>query len=264
VGEGRGLLASWLAHPLTRGLDLDDPKTTHLRRRIIRQKRFLRRIYEEWYDAVIDALPAGDAAVLELGSGGGFLSERLGGLITSEVFSCPGVQCVIDAHDLPFADAALRGIAMVNVLHHLARPRQFFAEANRCVRPGGVLIMIEPWVTAWSRFVYTRQHHEPFDAETDAWEFATSGPLSGANGALPWIIFHRDRAEFEVAFPEWRIEQIRPMMPLRYLLSGGVGMRSLMPGWSHGLWRGIERLLSPWMGRIALFALIVVRRVERG
>ena len=40
------MLKHWLEHPLTRGLDLDDPRTTHLRRRVLDEKRFLRRIYE--------------------------------------------------------------------------------------------------------------------------------------------------------------------------------------------------------------------------
>ncbi len=253
---------SWLAHPLTRGLDLDDPRTTELRRRIVLDKGFLRRIYEEWYEAIAAVMPAGDAPVLELGAGGGFLAEVMPGVIASEVFPCPSAHCVLDAHHLPFPDGALRGIAMTNVLHHVSNVRQFLDEARRCVRAGGVMAMIEPWATSWSRLIYTRQHHEPFDVDAASWEFASTGPLSGANGALPWILFCRDRRQFEAAFPEWRIETLRPMMPLRYLLSGGVSMRSLMPGWSFGLWRGLERLLSPWMDKVAMFALIVVHRVN--
>ena len=50
------------------------------------------------------------------------------------------------------------------------------------------------------------------------------------------------------------------LMPLRYLLSGGVSMRSLMPGWSFGPWKAFERLLSPWMSYLAMFAFIQVDR----
>jgi hypothetical protein len=35
------LLKKWLSHPLTRGLDIDNPQTTELRRQIIRSKPFL-------------------------------------------------------------------------------------------------------------------------------------------------------------------------------------------------------------------------------
>src|SRR5437764_1132092 len=79
-------------------------------------------------------------------------------LITSDVFAAPGVDRIIDARELPFADASLRAIAMTDVLHHIAEPRRFLVEATRCIRPGGVLTMIEPWVTPWSRLVYRHLH----------------------------------------------------------------------------------------------------------
>ena len=107
------------------------------------------------------------------------------------------------------------------------------------------MAMIEPWVTPWSRFVYTRLHHEPFQPETPSWELPTSGPLSGANDALPWIIFARDRIKFEQEFPQWQIEMIKPIMPFRYLLSGGVSLRGLAPGWSFGMWRQLENASQP-------------------
>ena len=43
-----------LEHPLTKSLDLDDPKTTVLRKRIIQEKPFLRKIYKEWYEWIPD------------------------------------------------------------------------------------------------------------------------------------------------------------------------------------------------------------------
>jgi len=63
---------------------------------------------------------------------------------------------------------------------------------------------------------------------------AISGPLSGANDALPWIIFVRDRLKFEQEFPQWQIELINPIMPFRYLVSRGVFLSNLAPGWSFG------------------------------
>lgn len=256
------MLKTWLAHPLTRGLDIDDPRTTHLRQQIIQDKMFLKRIYQEWYRALVTALPPGEGAVLELGSGGGFMREFAPNLITSELFYWPNVRAVVDGSHLPFADKSLRGIVMTNVLHHLPQPRLFLSEATRCVRPGGVVAMIEPWVTPWSRFVYSRLHYEPFDPEALSWELPTSGPLSGANDALPWVIFARDRRKFEEEFPEWRIELIKPMIPFRYLLSGGVSLRSLAPGWSFELCRGFENALRRWNDRLAMFAQIVVRRLD--
>jgi SAM-dependent methyltransferase len=253
-------IKNWLSHPLARGMNIDDPLTTQLRRKIIREKYFLRMIYQEWYKNIAVAIPLGDGDILELGSGAGFLNDYLPDLITSEVFECLGVDAILDGLFLPFAKQSLRGIVMTDVFHHLPRPRLFLSEATRCMRPGGVVVMIEPWVTLWSRQIYTQLHHEPFHPESKAWEFPNSGPLSGANGALPWIIFERDRAQFMQEFPEWEIQSIRPFMPFRYLVSGGVSMRSLMPGCTFGIWRALETVLEPWQNKLAMFAEIILVR----
>jgi SAM-dependent methyltransferase len=256
------MLKALLTHPRTRGLDIDDPRTTELRRSIIREKPFLRQVYEEWYAAIVANLPPCDGPVLELGSGAGFLRDYVAGLITSDVFPLPGVSAVLDAHSLPFADASLRAIVMTNVLHHLPRPRRFFAEAARCVKPGGRMIMIEPWVTPWSKLIFQEFHHEPFDPDAAHWDFPTTGPLSGANGAIPWVLFVRDRAALEREFPLWQVQAIRPMMPFRYLLSGGVSLRALMPGWTFRFWRRLENRLQPWMNTWGMFAEIVLVRLS--
>jgi SAM-dependent methyltransferase len=249
-----------LAHPLTASLDLDDPATTHLRRHIIASKQFLRSIYDEWYKMLAGALPEGSGPVLELGSGAGYCAQFIPGLVTSEIFPCPGVQTVIDAAQLPFAANSLRAIVMTNVLHHLPNVRAFFFGAARCLCPGGKILMIEPWMTPWSRFVYTRLHHEPLDMDVPDWAFPSSGPLSSANIALPWIVFERDRSKFAAEFPQFSIEQARPFLPFRYLLSGGVALRSLMPGFTHGVWAGLERALQSQRVSLGMFAFISLQK----
>ena len=254
------ILSRILTLPATRGIDLDDPRTTVLRRQIIADKKFLHKVYEDWYEHIARAVPAGGEPVLEIGAGAGFLREHLTGLISSEVFLCPGVDLVADAMRLPFQDRSLRGIVMTDVLHHVPNVRRFFAEATRCVKAGGVITMLEPWVTAWSQVIYSRFHHEPFEPQAAAWEIPAAGPLSGANIALPWILFARDFAQFQKEFPGWRLKSVEPTMPFRYLLSGGVSMRSLMPGWAHRGWRAAENLLQPWMSTWGMFAYLVLER----
>jgi SAM-dependent methyltransferase len=252
------LIRNLLSHPLTRGLDIDSPATTQLRRQIVREKAFLRLLYEEWYRTIQGSLPTVDGETLELGSGAGFMDEFIHGLITSEVFETPGVSIVLDGTQLPFSSRSLRAIVMTDVFHHIPSPRSFLAEAERCLRPGGRIIMIEPWVTAWSRLIYRRLHHEPFEPASELWEFPASGPLSGANMALPWIVFERDRRTFEEEFPALRVRIIRPFMPFAYVVSGGVAMRSLMPGFAYRFWRGLESLSGAAEKSAAMFALIVV------
>jgi hypothetical protein len=120
--------------------------------------------------------------------------------------------------------------------------------------------MIEPWSTPWSRFIYTRFHHEPFEPGAANWEFQPAGPLSGANGALPWIVFERDRASFAREFPTLRLLRVEPFMPFAYLLSDGVGMRSLAPGIAYRVTRWLEGALGPMQAACAMFALIVTEK----
>jgi SAM-dependent methyltransferase len=250
-----------LAHPLARDLDLDDPQTTATRRRIVQSKGFLRQIYFEWYEAVLAALPPTDGPIVELGSGAGFLKDLFPDLITSDILHLKDLSVVLDAKEMPFQTGSLRAIVMIDVLHHLSRPRRFLREATRCVKPLGRLVMIEPWVTKWSRLVYSRLHHEPFDPESREWEFPMGGPLSGANGALPWILFQRDRLQFAAEFPQWGIKSIELQMPISYLLSGGVSLREFAPAKAFARVRWLEARLEPWMDKLAMFAQITLEHL---
>lgn len=252
---------SYLDHPLTRGVDLDDPRNTLLRRQIIQQKHFLHRLYDEWYSLICSRLPESCADVLEIGSGAGYLREFLPQVVTSEVFPLEGVDRVEDATALTFADGSLDAIVMTDVLHHIPNVAQFLREASRTLRPGGRLVMIEPWRTPWSDWVYRNLHHEPFRPDAEDWRLPPGGPLSMANGALPWMVFSRDRGLFERLNPELEIAAVEPLMPVAYLASGGVSMRSLLPGSAYPAVRSVERRVLREKG--AMFALIEVHRLTR-
>ena len=100
-------IANLLQHPLTKGANLDDPKTTFLRLDIIRSKPFLMKIYEEWYNLIKDQYNP-DSEVLEIGSGAGFMKDYILNLITSDLFSIPGVDMAIDAQGIDISDASRR------------------------------------------------------------------------------------------------------------------------------------------------------------
>src|SRR5690606_24924123 len=85
---------------------------------------------------------------------------------------------------------------------------RFLLEASRVLVPGGRLLMIEPWVTTWSTFVFSRFHPEPFRPDVAEWQFPSSGPLSGANGAIPWIVFERDTERFRTRCPDLAVRRI--------------------------------------------------------
>ena len=236
-------------------LDLDSPETTSQRRDLVRNHPYLHALYDYWYSSICAALPDQSGEVLELGSGGGFCSDYIPDLTTSDVFPVPGVDRVIDARELPFRDQSLRAIVGTNVLHHIPDIERFFHEATRCLVPGGRLVFIEPWPTFWSTPIYRHLHHEPFDTRRD-WSIPDGGPLTAANGALPWILFVRDRNEFFSKFTRLHLVSASPRMPLSYLLCGGLERAYRLPGRLFRFMRFLEYGLD-WLG---LFALVVIER----
>lgn len=253
------MLDRLLACPETKRLDLDNPEVTAIRREVIRNRPFLRKIYEEWYGLIAERVPPLPGAIVELGSGPGFLREYVPDLITSDVSTVEGIDQIIDGRQLPFADSSLRAIVMTDALHHLPRVERFFSEAQRTLRRGGRIVAIEPWYTPWSGLIYRTFHHEPFITDATEWAFPELGPLSGANGALPWIVTVRDHSRFEALYPSLRITEIVPFMPFRYLVSGGVSRRSLQPGWMHRAWAALENRTG-LAERAAMFAVITIDR----
>jgi hypothetical protein len=104
----------------------------------------------------------------------------------------------------------------------------------------------------------------PFaDESVDAkagWNLKEAGPVSESNGALPWIVFVRDREVFEREFADLKIVRIRNHTPLRYLLSGGLTLRQLVPSFSYRLVTAVERLLSPLSGWLGMFQTIELEK----
>ena len=239
---------------------IDDIETTLSRRDILKKKEFLRKIYLDWYEIIGSELREGtDETILELGSGAGFLKEVIPDVITSEILEVTHVDVVLDGLFMPFENS-LSAIVMIDVFHHLHDPSVFLQEAINALKKDGLIIMIEPWVTLWSRFIYKNLHHEPFVPTACEWSFPKSGPLSGANGALPWIVFKRDRNIFEQNFSCLRIKKIQPFMPIRYLLSGGFTTRLETPSFLYQPIKQIEAFLKPFMNWLGMFALIVLEK----
>lgn len=257
-GQADGPLQRLWGHPLAKDLDMDSPEAAVARRKIVKSKPFLKAIYSEWYDLIAERVPPGPGAVLELGSLGGFMDEVIPDLVTSDIVWAPGVDIAADGRCLPFKDSALRAIVMTNVFHHIPDVASFLDEAQRCLRGGGRIVMIEPWNTPMSRFLHRHFHHETLDPDTEQWRFPSSGPLSDANAALAWIVTQRDRERMRESWPQLEVKETRPFMPFRYALSGGVTFRSFQPGWTFGLWKALEDTGGSLLPRLGLLALVVV------
>lgn len=238
--------------------DLDDPRRTLQHRDIILSKPSLKRIYEGWYDELMrNSANCPEGKKIEIGAGGGFFKEMYPEIETSDILDLPVVDKVFSAEEMPYAEGELSAIFMINVFHHIPDVRKFLKEADRTLKKGGKIIMIEPGNSPFSRFIYKRFHHEMFDEKRD-WFFPQTGPLSGSNQALPYIVFKRDRKIFEEEFPAFKVESVNLHTGLRYLVSGGLSRSPMLPGFMFGVLKFAESLAP---GLIGMFQTVVVKKV---
>lgn len=200
---------------------------------------------------------------LELGSGGGFFKELHPAVITSDISGINNVDQVIDARHLPFPDESISVIYATHVLHHIPNVSMFFNEVIRCVKPGGGLVLVEPYWSPVGKLFYKRLHPEPYDDQVKEWEFEESGPMSGANQALSYILLKRDRELFQKKWPELRLVYDRPFNGLRYIATGGLWLRPFLPGFAFPILKGIETALWPSMYLFGIHHMFVMRKSKQ-
>jgi SAM-dependent methyltransferase len=262
------MVSNWILNilrlPENAGIDdPDNPDNIFVIRKIIQKKSFLKRIYQEYYYDILKRIQNAPANghVIELGSGGGFLKKIAPQVITTDILAYEGIDLVFSALEMPFLNSSVSAFVMFDVLHHIKDSRLFFKEMSRALKPDGKIVMIEPANTLWSRFIYQNFHHEPFLVH-GIWGFEEGGPLSGANMAIPWIIFFRDSNLFAQEFPELSVCDINIHTPFRYLLSGGLSMRQLCPSWSYPLVKGMELCLTPLNNFLGMFMTIELSKLS--
>ena len=248
---------SWLPNPMEKSAS----QITSERLGFCARKPSLSDIYREWYVLQQMNLSAVQGDKLELGSGAGFIKQVIPDVITSDVIACDAVDLRLDALNV---GSRLRGrlsnLLMVNVFHHINDSQAFLLAASSALRPGGRLIMIEPWLNSWSSLCYRIVGHEPFNPKQEGWVFPSRDPLLDSNQAQAWIVFQRDRAYFEQVFPSLRIITIKPIMPFAYLVSGG---HSTPVGISRAGLKLCRQIEAGWLDRcMGMFALVVIEQAK--
>jgi SAM-dependent methyltransferase len=256
----------WITEPAVRDLDPDSAAQTGAHREVLRNKPLLRQLFQSFYRECrrMDERFFGDCPGkrLEIGSGSSFLKEIFPDVLTSDIKPLPFVDHVARAEKLPFDDESLRAIYAINVFHHLPSPRLFFQELERVLHPGGGVVMIEPYYGPVARILFKRLHtSEGYEMNVPAWESSsTMGAMSNANQALSYVVFVRDREVFQDQFPALELMLDRPHTHLRYILSGGVNYRQLVPNLFGPLLVAAESLLAPLNSLLAIQHTIVIRK----
>lgn len=246
------LLKKVWGNPLTKGVDFDDPQAIRLRHRILKSNPLLRAHYEKWYREFLKPCQetknlGGD--VIEIGCGPSFLDEMIPEVIKTDCVPNPFAGKIVDGMNMDFRDESLRAIFLVEVLHHMSHPGRFLAQAQRCLKPGGRLVMLEPnhdnfFMPAMLKCL---NHYEYFDDTAEDWVNTCDNRFTNANLSLPWIIFFRDQERFRREFPRLRLRSVSYNTFLSYYVSGGMMFRPFLPKFSVPLVNAFEKACAPLM-----------------
>jgi SAM-dependent methyltransferase len=237
-------------------------------RKVWQHKAVLRHLYREQFYELLLAKRSPGPRTLEVGSGPGFLQEIEPAILRTDLLRSPWIHCTVDVHHLPFVTGVFDNVIGLDVLHHLNQPMKVMREVTRVLRPGGRCVLVEPWITPFSRFVYTYLHQERCDLKAQPWheeidQFGTDKQAFDGNAAIPYLLIKHGENVLAEKVPELRLVAIEPFSLLTYILSLGFKPGSPLPESLYPFLYRLEQATRPlWVGIAALRALIVWEKAE--
>ena len=235
------------------------------RKKVWQDRPFTREIYYRYFEQIVREFAPGRVNI-ELGGGSGMAREFIPNALTSDIVSTPYVDFVADAMQMPLPDGSVDNLFMVDVLHNLPRPARLFEEIIRVLRPGGRFIMVEPYISLFSRLVFRLAHPEPVDMSADPLPkddvpvFTGVGPFA-SNQAIPRLVFFEHRERFSRRFGKLRIVRRRLDSNIAYPLSGGFSGPCLVPKFAWPLAWALEACTLPLTRWMAFRLIVTLERV---
>lgn len=258
-------MIDWLRDSSIENVDVDGEDRLVVHSKILARKKMLREVFKDFHKKfrnLDDKYFSGSGSRIELGAGIAPVRDSYPDVLATDVVNGSHLDRVLNAEEMDLPDGSVRAMYGQNCFHHFPHPDLFFSELNRVLAPGGGVILLEPYYGPFATFLYKRLFKtEGFDKQFQSWETPVAGPMNGANQALSYIVFVRDRLDFERKFPTLKIvHQECCQNHFKYLLSGGLNFRQLLPDWMVPLISLFQILLSPFDRWLSLHHIVVVRK----
>jgi len=160
---------------------------------------------------------------------------------------------------------SVKTLYAINVFHHLPDPEKFLNELGRVLKIGGGAILVEPHNGFFSSILHKYMHkNEQYLPHVKSWKNKKiSGPLTGANQALAYIVFERDVLKFNRIYGN-KLKIVHKeyiLNSFRYLFSGGLNFRQLIPTFFINFLIFLEMLGKPFAKFWSVHQAIVVKRI---
>ena len=246
-------------------VDIDSKDRINLHREIIKSKPIMLEVFTEIHDLFYNLDQRyfdNEGQRIELGAGAFPIKETHNEVISSDILDGTQIDIVLDAMNMNLKSNSIRSFYAQNVFHHFPDPRKFFSEASRVLKKGGGIILLDPFYGLMSSAIYPFiSPNEDFDKNQKEWKGTHTGPMRGANQALTYLIFKRDKKIFEKEYPEFEIVYHSAVKNyVRYFLSGGLNFRQLVPNFMNKPLKALEYILMPLAGVLALHHVIVIKK----
>lgn len=140
----------------------------------------------------------------------------------------------------------------------------FLGEVSRVLIPSGRLILVEPWITPFSYFIFRFLHQERCDLSETPWIVNPSGEAPkklafDGNQAIPYLLFGpRYRSSTLGSLPELKLLALEPFCLFAYMLSGGFKPMNLLPESLYPALSEFERATASLWRRVAALRVLLV------
>ncbi len=258
-------LADILRDPSVEAIDVDGVDRLAIHGRMLARKPILRAVFAEFhhlFDRLDKKWLTGSGPRIEIGAGVSPIRDTYPDVLATDIVPSARLDRVLDAQEMALADGSVRAVFGQNCFHHFPHPDRFFRELERVLSPGGGAILLEPYHGPFASFLFKRMFRtEGYDKAYPSWETPATGPMNGANQALSYIVFSRDRHMFESSYPGLKIVHQEPCSNyLKYLVSGGLNFRQLCPDWMAPAIGALQWAMSPLDRWLALHHVVVLRK----
>lgn len=209
------------------------------------EKPILRKVYKEYYNYALSNLSTENGPIIEIGSGIGMIKDVIPSCKTTDITLNSGIDYIENIYSLSAQSTNASNFILIDVLHHLEYTTFALNQLHSALKPGGRVIIIEPYISLITLPIFTFLHHEPVALlskinKNDPESFDKFTYFAAESTATK-MTRKSMRMELE---KKWNIIDIKKEACFRYFGTGGFRGKQLYPTSLYSFVSIIDKSLS--------------------